>query len=151
MDKPKKRLYLASPYGFAKTWKHLRWELDYHLQCAGFLVHDPFEQACQKNVSVDPYSTMKADLAGIDKCDGVFAVINGEPPDVGVAVEIGYAAAKGKPIFLFRDDFRKCTDSERFPVNLMLLAGQKEGDWKYWIEDVEQIRHNARLKEWKSL
>ena len=151
MDKPKKRLYLASPYGFAKMWELLKWQIKGELICGGFDVFDPFEQACQKNAKVDPYSVMEADLKGIDDCDGVFAVINGEPPDVGVAVEIGYAAAKGKPIFLFRDDFRKCTDSERFPVNLMLLAGQKKEDWDYWIKDMDDIRRNARLMKWKSL
>ena len=36
------------------------------------------------------------------------------------------AIAWHKPTFLFRDDFRRCTDSEVYPLNLMLFAGLPE-------------------------
>ena len=42
----------------------------------------------------------------------LFAVVNGCPPDEGVMVEFGLATACGKPTFLFRDDLRRCADSE---------------------------------------
>ena len=32
-------------------------------------------------------------------------------------VELGLAIAWEKPVFLFRDDFRRCTDSEMYPLN----------------------------------
>lgn len=32
-------------------------------------------------------------------------------------VELGYAIALEKEIFLYRDDFRSCSDSEEFPLN----------------------------------
>ena len=38
-------------------------------------------------------------------------------------VELGMAIALGKPTFLFRDDFRRATDSEHYPLNLMLFTG----------------------------
>ena len=121
-----KKIYLASPLGFAESTKTVLEEFKERLEKMGFSVHEPFEQAVQLDAQTNPHKVMTADLKGIDDTDAVFAVLNGEPPDVGVAVEVGYAAAKGKPIFLFRDDFRRCTDSQGFPVNLMLLAGQPE-------------------------
>ena len=42
-------------------------------------------------------------------------------------VELGLAIAWGKPTFLFRDDFRRCTDSEVYPLNLMLFTGLPGG------------------------
>ena len=144
----RKKLYLASPYGFSKSWKVLQWEIKTELKDMGFDVFDPFEQAVQDSVNVDPYKIMWEDLSAINECDGVFAVINGEPPDVGVAVEIGYAAFR-KPIFLFRDDFRRCTDSDAFPVNLMLLAGQRR-DWEgRFIDNVNKIKTNKELEKWR--
>ena len=50
-------------------------------------------------------------------------------------VELGVAIALGKPIFLFRDDFRRCTDSEHYPLNLMLFAGLPEQDWQTYVHD----------------
>ncbi len=40
---------------------------------------------------------VRQDLDAIEKCDAVFAVLNGSSP--GTVFEVGYAAAKGKPIF----------------------------------------------------
>ena len=41
-------------------------------------------------------------------------------------VKLGMAIAWGKPVFLFRDDFRRCTDSEAYPLNLMVFTGLPE-------------------------
>ena len=50
------------------------------------------------------------------------------------------AIAWEKPVFLFRDDFRKCTDSEVYPLNLMLFAGMPEKGWEaYLYGSVEEI------------
>ncbi len=54
----------------------------------------------------------------MEQCDAIFAVVNGVPPDEGVMVELGMAIALGKPTSLFRDDFRRATDSEEYPLNL---------------------------------
>jgi len=58
------------------------------------------------------------DRGGIDRCDLVVANLNGVSTDDGTAWEIGYAFAKGKPIFGLHTDWRM-----RFPnevVNLMI-------------------------------
>ena len=64
--------------------------------------------------------------------DAIFAVVNGVPPDEGVMVELGIAIALGKPTFLFRDDLRRATDSEHYPLNLMLFTGLPEDGWEDW-------------------
>ena len=55
-------------------------------------------------------------------------------------VELGIAIALGKPTFLFRDDFRRATDSEKYPLNLMLFTGMPEHGWQdYYYTSLEEI------------
>ena len=61
-----------------------------------------------------------------------FAIVNGTPPDEGVMVELGAAIALGKPTFLFRDDHRKVTECEEYPLNLMIFTGLPEHGWEDW-------------------
>ena len=69
-----------------------------------------------------------------------FAVVNGVPPDEGVMVELGMAIALGKPTFLFRDDFRRATDSEEYPLNLMLFTGMPQEGWRnYYYTTLDEI------------
>ena len=56
--------------------------------------------------------------------------MNSCPPDEGVCIELGLAIALGKPTFLFRDDFRRVTDSEEYPLNLMLFTAMPEDSWR---------------------
>ncbi len=56
-------------------------------------------------------------------------------------VELGLAIAWGKPTFLFLDDFRRCSDSDVYPLNLMLFTGMPEtGREAYWYGSVEDRR-----------
>ncbi|MGB8703325.1 MAG: nucleoside 2-deoxyribosyltransferase, partial [Thermosynechococcaceae cyanobacterium] len=75
---------------------------------------------------------------------------NGTPPDEGVMVELGMAIALNKAIFLFRDDFRRCTDSEQYPLNLMLFAGLPETEWPdFFYTSVEEIGSpNKAIHRW---
>ena len=65
-------------------------------------------------------------------------------------VELGMAIAWGKPVFLFRDDFRRCTDSETYPLNLMLFTGLPETGWDAcWYESIAQIADPGKaLARW---
>ena len=65
-------------------------------------------------------------------------------------VELGAAIALGKPTFLFRDDFRRCTDSEEFPLNLMLFAGLPDQGWNdFFYASVEEISDQDKaLSRW---
>ena len=79
------------------------------------------------------YRVAQRDLQDVRDADALLAIVNGTPPDEGVMVELGAAIALGKPTFLFRDDFRRCTDSEQYPLNLMLFAGLPEQDWEDYV------------------
>ena len=141
--KRKKTLYLANPYGFSAQQREgpLR-EIAAALEAAGAEVWEPFVRNNQidRAVSGWAYRIGQADLRDVREADGIFAVVNGCPPDEGVMVELGMAIAWGKPTFLFRDDFRRCTDSEVYPLNLMLFTGMPEEGWQdWWYESVEQI------------
>ena len=70
------------------------------------------------------------DVRDVREADGLFAVVNGCPPDEGVMVELGMAIAWEKPVFLFQDDFRRCIDSEGYPLNLMVFTGLPETGWE---------------------
>lgn len=139
----RKTLYLASPYGFSVQQKSGPLaELVSALKEAGADVWEPFE----RNNQVDQtkagwaYDVGQDDLRDVRAADGIFAVVNGCPPDEGVMVELGMAIAWGKPTFLFRDDFRRCTDSGDYPLNLMLYTGLPKHGWeRYWFTGVEQI------------
>ena len=55
-------------------------------------------------------------------------------------VELGLAFAWEKPVFLFRDDFRRCTDSEAYPLNLMTFIGLPEMGWEAcWYAAVGEL------------
>ena len=149
----RKTLYLANPYGFSAQQRGgPLTALVAVLEAMGAEVWEPFV----RNNQIDQtspgwaYRIGQADLGDVRDADGLFAVVNGCPPDEGVMVELGMAIAWGKPVFLFRDDFRRCTDSETYPLNLMLFTGLPEAGWEaYWYSSVEEIAHPGKaLARW---
>ena len=139
----RKTLYLANPYGFSAQQKTGPLEaLVAVLTAAGAEVWEPFARNNQVNTASSgwAYRVGQADVRDVREADGIFAVVNGCPPDEGVMVELGLAIAWGKPTFLFRDDFRRCTDSEAYPLNLMLFTGMPEAEWEqYWYTSLDEI------------
>ena len=128
----KKTIYLASPYGFSKQWKErLLPDFVSTLQELGAEIWEPFQRNNQVDFSVPgwAYKVAMTDLQDVKDSNAIFAIVNGTPPDEGVMVELGAAIALKKPTFLFRDDFRRCTDSEDYPLNLMLFAGLSASNW----------------------
>ena len=138
-----KKIYLANPYGFSEQQKQLLLPpIITKLESLGLEVWEPFQRNNQQDFSQPgwAYRIAIADLDDVKKCDGIFAIVNGTPPDEGVMVELGIAIALNKAIFLFRDDFRRCTDSEQYPLNLMIFAGLPAVNWEeYYYTDVEDI------------
>jgi nucleoside 2-deoxyribosyltransferase len=138
-----KTVYLANPYGFSKQQKEtLLPVIKAELEKLGLEVWEPFERNNQIDFSKPGWAAVvgRADVADVVAADAIFAVVNGTPPDEGVMVELGIAIALGKPTFLFRDDFRRCTDSEDYPLNLMLFTGMPSASWhSYWFESVAEI------------
>ena len=142
-NKTKKTIYLANPYGFSEQQKsRLLPEIIAALESLGLEVWEPFARNNQVDFS-EPgwaYRIGQADFDDVRDSDAIFAVVNGVPPDEGVMVELGMAVALGKPTFLFRDDFRRATDSEEYPLNLMLFTGMPQDGWRdYYYTSLEEI------------
>ncbi|WP_089936829.1 nucleoside 2-deoxyribosyltransferase [Candidatus Entotheonella palauensis] len=148
-----KTLYLANPYGFSSQQRtRLLPELIRALEALGAEVWEPFARNNQVD-HAEPgwaYEIGQRDLQDVRQCDAIFAIVNGTPPDEGVMVELGVAIALGKPTFLFRDDFRRCTDSERYPLNLMLFTGLPAAGWEdYYYTALDEIGHpDKALVRW---
>ncbi|NJO39871.1 MAG: nucleoside 2-deoxyribosyltransferase [Cyanobacteria bacterium CRU_2_1] len=138
-----KRIYLANPYGFSQQQRDMLLPpIVKRLESLGAEVWEPFARNNQIDFSQTEwaYRVAQANLQDVKACDGIFAIVNGTPPDEGVMVELGVAIALNKAIFLFRDDFRRCTDSEQYPLNLMLFAGLPEIGWEaFYYTSVEAI------------
>ena len=151
----KKRIYLANSYGFSKQQRDgpLQ-EIVQILTNMGVEVWEPFERNNQPDTSTaiidSAYKIGQACIHDVQNTDAIFAIINGTPPDEGVMIEIGMAMALNKAIFLFRDDFRRCTDSDAYPLNLMLFSGLPKDKWSEWYyTDVQQITDpNKALSKW---
>jgi nucleoside 2-deoxyribosyltransferase len=139
----RKTLYLANPYGFSTQQRALLLPpIVAQLETLGAEVWEPFDRNNQVDFALPgwAYRVAQADVRDVEQADGFFAVVNGTPPDEGVMVELGMVIALKKPIFLFRDDFRRCTDSEEYPLNLMLFASLPEVGWQhYFYDSVEGI------------
>ena len=138
-----KTLYLASPYGFSKHWTlNLLPDFITKLELMGARVWEPFARNSSIDISTNGWANKVAcsNLNDLRQVDGLFAIVNGAPPDEGVMVEIGIAIALGKPTFLFRDDFRKCTDSDEYPLNLMIFLGIPSDSWNdYYYSSLDEI------------
>ena len=148
----RKRLYLANPYGFSKQTKNLLYEFINIFKDLNIDVYEPFERT--KNLLQKEgewaYDLAKSNFNDLQKCDCIFAIVNGTPPDEGVMIELGIAIALQKQIFLFRDDFRSCSDSDQYPLNLMLFLGLPKNSWKkYYFESLQDIKSNQKgFVEW---
>ena len=142
-----KKLYLANPYGFSKQTKNLLIDFIRIFNDLNIEVYEPFEitknidtnkKNWARNVAITNFDYLK-------KSDCIFAIVNGNPPDEGVMVELGIAVALKKRIFLFRDDFRNCSDSNEYPLNHMLFLGLPKDNWQeYYLESLEDITSNKK-------
>ncbi|MFZ9569489.1 MAG: nucleoside 2-deoxyribosyltransferase [Vulcanococcus sp.] len=141
MAKP--TLYLASPYGFSAHWRgRLLPDFIDALEALGLEVWEPFSRNGQVDLAAAGWAwrVAQADLQDVRDADALFAVVNGTPPDEGVMLELGAAIALGKPVFLYRDDFRRCSDSEDYPLNLMVFSGLPQQGWRDWFyEDLSEL------------
>ena len=149
----KKTIYLANPYGFSAQQNALLLPpIVAALEGLGLEVWEPFARNNQLDFTKAgwAYEIGQRDYRDVAQSDAIFAVVNGVPPDEGVMVELGMAIALGKPTFLFRDDSRRATDSEKYPLNLMLFTGLPEEGWQeYFYTSVEEIASSEKaLARW---
>ena len=148
-----KTVYLANPYGFSAQQKAtLLPPIVAALESLGLEVWEPFARNNQVDFTREgwAYEIGQRDFQDVAASDATFAVVNGVPPDEGVMVELGMAIALGKPTFLFRDDFRRATDSGEYPLNLMLFTGLPQEGWQdYYYTSLEEITSPEKaLAQW---
>ena len=148
----RKKLYLANPYGFSKQAETLLCEFIEIFNDLNIEVFEPFERTkpLTQQEGEWAYNVARSNFHDLKKCDCIFAIVNGNPPDEGVMIELGIAIALKKKIFLFRDDFRNCSDSNQYPLNLMLFLGLPKNNWKrYYFESILDIKNNEKgFVEW---
>ncbi len=148
-----KTVYLANPYGFSlQQRQRLLPEIVQALEALGLEVWEPFQRNNQEDRGNDgwAYRVGQADFRDVRESDGIVAVVNGWPPDEGVMVELGMAIALGKATFLFRDDFRRVSDTREYPLNLMLFTGLPQRGWQdYYFTSIAELGSPAKaLAPW---
>lgn len=87
-------IYIAAPWFTPKDkdiMDYLTEEVDRYKEHINGKVYFPIQHNCQS-----PKETFKQNLKAIDTCDTVIALIMSK--DIGTAMEIGYAKARGKNI-----------------------------------------------------
>jgi len=161
--KPGHRLiYLAGPLGFSIPGKEYQERtLIPALERFGYRVFDPWESTDSKELtgldSMQPGPERVAawqafdrkigvrNAEAIERCDIVLAVLDGSDVDSGTAAEIGFAAAKNKPIVGFRSDFRLTGDNEGSTVNLQVehFIVASGGSIARSLKDVDQALSRA--------
>jgi nucleoside 2-deoxyribosyltransferase len=130
-------IYLAGPFGFSEAGRSFHTTmLVPHLQGLGHEVLDPWQLTDRMKIEAvrsmnygrerrDAWRLLNREIAAnnrkaIDRCELVFAVLDGVDVDSGTASEIGYAFARGKAIIGYRGDYRLCSDNEGTLVNLQV-------------------------------
>jgi nucleoside 2-deoxyribosyltransferase len=95
------KLYFAGPL-FTTAERAWNAEVVAVLREAGHEIFLPQEQEPGK----DAAGIFLVDVGGIDRADGLIAIMDGPDPDSGTCWEVGYAYGSKKPIVLVRTDFR---------------------------------------------
>lgn len=110
------RLYWAGPlFSIGERW--LNQTLAESLTDLGYDIFLPQTECAGLS---DPQAIFERCRAGLDRADGVVAVLDGADADSGTCWECGYAFARQRPIVALRTDFRGSGDSGGF--NAMLLG-----------------------------
>ncbi len=112
------RIYLAAPL-FTTPERDWNVGLADRLMTAG---HEVFLPQAHPAPEATGSAIFRKDLAGLTWAEAVVAIMDGPDPDSGTAWECGYAYATGKPVVLFRSDFRGSGDVGDIPYNAMLVG-----------------------------
>lgn len=130
-------IYIASPLGFSETGRLFLYEklipllIKLNLECIDpwkltpeSLIEDVnrIKDGEKKRIEWIKLNRIIAEnnKNGIEKSDGMLAVLDGTDVDSGTAAEIGYAAAINKKICGYRNDFRSSGDNIGAKINLQV-------------------------------
>jgi nucleoside 2-deoxyribosyltransferase len=112
------KVFLAAPL-FSEAEREFNFKIAKRLRDEGFEVWFAQEVLfIKERVHKEKRRIYEGDVSALKTSDMVVAVLDGVEVDAGVAYEMGYAKALGKPIVGFKTDYR--TFSEMEEVNLML-------------------------------
>jgi nucleoside 2-deoxyribosyltransferase len=103
----------------------------YNVIWPGNLLTDEQIQNAGANASTLIFDTCRV---GIERCTCVVALLDGTQVDDGTAWEIGYAYARGLPIYGIRTDFRHAGETRHSTVNSMI-----EGCLSGLAKNVEEL------------
>ena len=112
------KIYLAGPL-FTSPERDWNDGLAARLTAGG---HDVYLPQAHPALERTGRAIFQKDLEGLDWADGVVAIMDGADPDSGTAWECGYTYGRGKPVVLFRSDFRGSGDADDIPYNAMLIG-----------------------------
>ena len=127
-------VYVASPFGFCDVTREWHREILLpRLAGLGVEIIDPWEKVIDATSSemYEASKTMPHEVAmaigkinsdSLNRCDAVFAILDGSNVDDGTAAEIGFAAAKNKIVIGYRGDCRFATEVLSCKVNLQVEA-----------------------------
>jgi nucleoside 2-deoxyribosyltransferase len=137
-----KKIYLASPLGFAESTRAFMHELVGQLSPVVTVLNPWDDTRFADDIKraptiIDPAErrTLLAKIntglgsknaESIREADGMVAILDGIDVDSGTAAEIGYAYGLGKRIYGLRTDFRLTGENEVSVVNLQV---------RYFIDD----------------
>lgn len=118
-------VYVASALGFTEAGRlFLTSRLLPMIERCGHTVRDPWTTLQQGDgfggLKGDAVDIASRNVAAINECDALVAILDGVDVDSGTASEIGYAFAKGKQIIGYRNDFRAAGESAKLVVNLQV-------------------------------
>lgn len=131
---PNRRIYVAGPFGFTEAGRdYLKNRVLPAMVAASLEPLNPWAAADgilgpvlreerRKPVDVRRASTEvgQQNAAMIEQASAVLALIDGCDLDSGTCAEIGYAAARSKPVVALRTDFRLAGDVAEIPINLQV-------------------------------
>jgi nucleoside 2-deoxyribosyltransferase len=131
------RIYQAGPL-FSRAERNWNNELTRRLEEAGFLVTSPFVLLTPEQIheagDQAPTLIFTTCLAALDRSECVVACLDGTQVDDGTAWEIGYAYARGLPLFGIRTDSRRAGETSVSRVNSMI-----QGSLRGFAENIETL------------
>ncbi|OGY25534.1 MAG: hypothetical protein A2Z11_03865 [Candidatus Woykebacteria bacterium RBG_16_43_9] len=162
----KLKIYLANPYGFTESTREFMYEvLIPQIEKLGFEVINPWDIQDKKEIAktfalAEKSSTSKAKRAfsklwyevgkrnqeAIDESDAVVAVLEGQELDAGVCTEVGYAFAKGKKVFGYREDLRQSGEFlSKISVQVQYFIEASSGKIAESLEELGKILKRYEL------
>jgi nucleoside 2-deoxyribosyltransferase len=138
------RVFLAAPL-FSEAERNFNTQVAGELRAAGFDVwlaqEAPF---IQKGSADEKRAIFDGDIEAVRNSDIILALLDGIDVDPGVAFELGYAHALGKPIFGLKTDYRTFSRIEE--INLMLEVPIKS-IFRFIKDAIQELtRNSARLR-----